>query len=48
MPLHRFFYMFSRLSSGAFVVGENKAQKDALIKEFNSLYARYKALGDFK
>ena len=35
-------------SSGAFVVGENKAQKDALVKEFNSLYARYKALGDFK
>ncbi len=35
-------------SSGAFVVGENQIQKDALIKEFNSLYARYKALGDFK
>lgn len=35
-------------SSGAFVVGENAAQKNALIKEFNSLYARYKALGDFK
>ena len=34
-------------SSGAFVVGDT-AQKDALIKEFNSLYARYKALGDFK
>ena len=35
-------------SSGAFVVGDNTAQKDALVKEFNSLYARYKALGDFK
>lgn len=35
-------------SSGAFVVGENTIQKDALLKEFNSLYARYKALGDFK
>lgn len=35
-------------SSGAFVVGENTAQKNALVKEFNSLYARYKALGDFK
>ena len=34
-------------SSGAFVVGDT-AQKDALVKEFNSLYARYKALGDFK
>ena len=35
-------------SSGAFVVGDNNIQKDALVKEFNSLYARYKALGDFK
>ena len=35
-------------SSGAFVVGDNKIQRNALIKEFNSLYARYKALGDFK
>lgn len=35
-------------SSGAFVVGDNNVQKDALVKEFNSLYARYKALGDFK
>ena len=35
-------------SSGAFVVGDNNVQKDALVKKFNSLYARYKALGDFK
>lgn len=35
-------------SSGAFVVGDNQIQKNALTKEFNSLYARYKALGDFK
>lgn len=35
-------------SSGAFVVGDNQIQRNALIKEFNSLYARYKALGDFK
>ena len=35
-------------SSGAFVVGDNNVQKNALIKEFNSLYARYKALGDFQ
>ena len=35
-------------SSGAFVVGDNNVRKDALVKEFNSLYARYKALGDFK
>lgn len=35
-------------SSGTFVVGDNQIQKNALIKEFNSLYARYKALGDFK
>ena len=43
----QFYQHLQNHSSGAFVVGDT-AQKDALIKEFNSLYARYKALGDFK